>query len=145
MAKRVPNTAGSDQGKGKSCSPLVKMIANANRQTAARSSSRENILAIGCEAGHQARRKLEAKGADLQWSVEWMGVEAFVGDVVASLENVGGGFGAEDILVPPEVICMGVRDEAIFFGTPRIQPELKVWQIESVFCFQWDWFGHFSL
>jgi len=57
--------------------------------------------------------ELEAERAHFQGFMEGMGIETLVGDVVAGLEEVGSGFGTENVLVASEVIGVGVGYEAV--------------------------------
>lgn len=59
------------------------------------------------------REELQAVGTYLQGFMKGLGVETFVCDVISGFQNVCGRFRAEDILVAPEMIRVGMRDEAV--------------------------------
>jgi len=86
--------------------------------------------------------ELETEGANFQGGVKGMRIETFFRHVETGLENMSSGFGAKDVLVPSEVICMSMGNEAILPGAPRIEPEFEVRQVEAVFCLERNWFGH---
>ena len=74
--------------------------------------------------------KLELERSDLERFVKGLRIEAIFRHVEAGPQYVGGGHRAEDVLVPREVVGVGVRNKSVLPGASRIQPELEIGQVE---------------